>query len=141
MGLNHFPGCAGVLALSVIIKIAPANRRQMKQHRERDQRNEKRVTQRRRIQRRRIEQGIFNTERTRAGGHRLDSARYLFQSSGNRTTFPSGICTRATICRHSAITELSTGRVIRNAHQKRARSTSSSHASIASRSPTFAGRR
>ena len=70
MRLNHFAGSAGVLPFGVTIEIAPADRRQMKQRRERDQRSKKRVTQRRRSQRRWIKQRILNTKRAGAGSHR-----------------------------------------------------------------------
>src|SRR5438552_2089830 len=45
------------------------------------------------------------------------------QGSGKRSNFPAGISISASIWRHWAISVLSSGRVIRNAHQNRARAT------------------
>ena len=73
MSLNHFSRSAGVLTFGVIIEIAPAERREMKQRGETDQGNKKRVTQRRRRQRRRINQRIFDRKCAGAGGHGADS--------------------------------------------------------------------
>ena len=112
MGLYHFARGAGILSFGVIVEIAPADRRQMKQRRERDQGSEKRMAQSGRGQRRRFEQRVFNSERAGTGRHICPVPRYFFQSSGNRSAFPAGICTSATICRQSAMSVSSDGRVI-----------------------------
>ena len=52
-----------------------------------------------------------------------------------------GISINASIWRHSAINVSSCGRIMRKAHQNRARSTRSSHPSMTSRSPSLAARR
>src|SRR4029077_2131156 len=145
--LNHFARSAGVLAFGVTVEISPVERGQMKQPRERDQRNKERVTERRRIQRRRINQRILNTESAGAGGHRanrqaeLARARYFSQSAGNGNNLAAGISIRAIVCRHSAINASSAGRVIRKAHQNRARCNRSSQPSITNLSPNFAAQR
>jgi len=72
MRLNHFARRAGILALGVVIEIAPPEGGQMKQRRERDQRDKKRMAQRRRRQCRRIKQRVLNAESAGAGSHRAN---------------------------------------------------------------------
>ena len=72
MRLNHFARRAGILALGVVIEIAPPEGGQMKQCRERDQGDKKCMAQRRWRQCRRIKQRVLNAESAGAGSHRAN---------------------------------------------------------------------
>ena len=70
---QHFAGAAGELPFDAVIEIAPAGRGEMKDGREREEKNEKSVTGRRRIEHLRLEEGVFEREGASAGNHGDDS--------------------------------------------------------------------
>ena len=70
MRLDHLTRRARVLTFRFAVKIAPANRRDVQQHSQRDQEYEKRVAGRRRTERRRLRhQCFFNAKSAGAGNH------------------------------------------------------------------------
>ncbi len=69
MDLDHFAGRAGVLPFGVAVEISPTNRCQMRQRRQRDQKNKKSVARRRRSNCGGLEKSFFNPQGVSGGGH------------------------------------------------------------------------
>ena len=69
--LDHFPGRAGILALGMAIKIAPADCCQVRERTERDEQDQQRVPRRGRTDDLRLEQRLFDPERLCAGNHSI----------------------------------------------------------------------